>query len=161
MSILDTFSNSYWKKRFTRTFGYLLYKEVFSPRDLLNARYHYGRDIDEKIVGVVTHRFESMDTEEMWSGIAAPYGAFFSQEWREYTEKGKDLREKALVKLLTSKAFPESLTREEIIEAKEDAAVELLNSGYHVPLGKKAVPKKIPPQIDYSDYRGYGVEEEI
>lgn len=159
--MLDTFNNKYWKKRFTKTFGYLLYKEKFSPRDLLNARYHYGREIDEKLYNYVTNRFHTMDVEVMWSGIAAPYSSFYEGDWNQYIDKGKDLREKALVKLLVSKGFPDSLSKDQIVEAKNEASAELLNSGYHVPINKKAIPKRIPPHIDYTDYRGVSLEDEV
>jgi hypothetical protein len=134
--------------------------EEFSGRDLVNARYRYGREVDDALVIYVTARVTSLDTDLMWSGIAAPYWDFFGNEWKEYKKKGKSLREKALIRLLNAKGFPSNLSREQIMDAKDKASRELLNSDYYVPINERVIPDKIPPKIDYTDYRNEGEREE-
>lgn len=151
--MLSTFDSEYWEQRFNETFGYLLYRETFSFRDVVNARYRYGREIDDRMAGVITNRRGKLSTEEMWAAIVAPVDTFWSDDWRKYTKKGMNYREKALIKLLTSPKFPKDMDEEEIIKAKAAASTELLNSGFYVPLNHRVVPDRLPMKVDYTDYR--------
>lgn len=158
--MLEIFESEYWAENFNETFGYLLYAENFGGYDLANARYRYGMEMDPRLAELIVNRIMSLDKEEMWSGIVAGREDFYNDDWRGYKEKGRETREKALVKLITAKGYPSSLSYEQVMAAKQEASRELLNAGFYVPLGKKVVGDKMPPKVDYTDYRVEGELDE-
>lgn len=144
MASIDNYDAPRWENRWHETCGYLFFRRQFSGGDLINARIRYNQPVDEGLIRQIRRNINLMNQHDFWSGIAAPPYAFYEfNEWTRFGKAGDDLREKALLRFLSTEQDNPALSGHKIALAKEQATIELKWRGYFL-----ETPKRHPPSME-------------